>query len=488
MKSRIGYCWNRDYCPVAHAGTLVRVEDSALFVCPECARPLRAASTRAARFSHTPRLTAGAVVLLAALAAAFELWPSAPKPARLQPVWVRMEPAPQVPAIIPVQVAKLASRNLIPVEVTPLASRQLNALPPVQQVLALVAPAPVVALVPELIEVPSVLMRLTGDPALADQLVPLLAQAFLQSTGDQEVEILRSDRAIEVRGRSAAGLEAVIIVAATTTAAFAGLANGGAEVVFATRPPTTEERQALGKWREDDIAGSKAVTASLFLPVPSDPVAVAFVNFAGSPRARAEIAAAGFAPPVPPAPAPKPAAKKAVPPPAPAAPEAEKAPMPPAAPPKPAVAEAPPSPKVPEMPAMPPAPPAPAVADATAPGPNAAPPGPRAIMLPAGSKITFGPLKDVDMPAANPRMVFLQPGKTPRPPGKLQVDCMIQTSGVPTDCRQVSEHGDEDVSGVILQWLGSGAIRYSPATKDGHPVEERRVLTVNFREPAAHDD
>lgn len=476
MPSRLGYCWNRDYCPAAHAGTLLRVEDSALFVCPECARPLRAASKHTARVSHTPHLVGGAVVLMAASAAALTLWPSAPKPVRLAPVWVRMETAAPAPVAVAVAVAVQVRPLVVPVQVTVLASRQLGAVPPVQQVPMLVAPAPVAMLAPEPVEVPSVLMRMQGDPTLADQLMPRLVQAFLQSTGDQDVEISRSDSGTEVRGRSDAGLEAVNIVAAPSTAAFASLANGGAEVVFATQAPTTAERQGLGKWREDDVAVTSAATASLFVPVPSDPVAVAFVNFARSPRARGPIAAAGFAPPAPPAPAPKPAAKKVVP------PEA------PAAPPKPAVAEAPPAPTVPVVPATPAAPPAPSVADAVQPELGTTPPEPRRVVLPAGSKITFGPLKDVEMPAANPRMVFLQPGKTPRPPGKLQVNCMIQTSGVPTDCRQVSENGDQNVSGVILQWLGSGAIRYSPATKNGHPVEERRVLTVNFREPAAHDD
>lgn len=488
MPSRLGYCWNKDYCPVAHAGTMVRVEDSAVFVCPECARPLRVASKRTARVSRTPHLAAAAVVLMAASAAAVTLWPAAPKPVRLAPVWVRMEIAPPVPAAAPVRVtlppgsrpltAPPAAAPVAPVQVTALASRQLAAVPPMQQVPVLAAPAPAVMQAPEPVEVPSILMRLQGDPVLEDQLMPRLAQAFLRSTGDQDVEISRSASGAEVRGRSDAGLEAVNIVAAPTTTAFASLANGGAEVVFSARPPTLEERQGLGKWREDDIADSPTGTASLFVPVPSDPVAVAFVNFARSPKARAAIAAAGFAPPAPPAPpapAPKPASRKVVP------PEA------PAPPPKPAIAEAPPAPPSPELPATPPAPPAPSVAD-EAPELGTTPAGPRKIVLPAGSRITFGPLKDVEMPAANPRMVFLQPGKTPRPPGKLQVDCMIQTSGVPTDCRQVSEHGDQNVSDVILRWLGSGAIRYSPATKNGHLVEERRVLTVNFREPVAHDD
>src|ERR1700678_4106882 len=97
MPPRYGLCWNQDYCPVAHAHTLVRIDESALFVCPHCARPLRVASKRAARFSRTPQLAAGAALLAVVAAAAAWLWPPAPKPVRLSPMWVRMEEAPPAP-------------------------------------------------------------------------------------------------------------------------------------------------------------------------------------------------------------------------------------------------------------------------------------------------------------------------------------------------------------------------------------------------------
>lgn len=113
---------------------------------------------------------------------------------------------------------------------------------------------------------------------------------------------------------------------------------------------------------------------------------------------------------------------------------------------------------------------------------NTAPPGPhgpRAIVLPAGSKLSFGPLEGVNLPALPPRMIFASPAAT-RKPGSIDVDCKIGLDGIPTDCRKVADHGGGEVSDTILAWLGSGAIRYSPAIKDGRKVVARRVLTVNF--------
>src|SRR5271155_3089386 len=122
MPSRYGLCWNQDYCPVAHAHTLVRVDESALFVCPHCARPLRVASKGKARVSRTPQLAAAAAVLLVAVGAAGWLWPPAPKPVKVSPVWVRMEEQPPAPP--PVKVIAQVPIQL-PVQVTPLASRRL---------------------------------------------------------------------------------------------------------------------------------------------------------------------------------------------------------------------------------------------------------------------------------------------------------------------------------------------------------------------------
>ena len=61
------------------------------------------------------------------------------------------------------------------------------------------------------------------------------------------------------------------------------------------------------------------------------------------------------------------------------------------------------------------------------------------------------------MPVDQQRMIFLAPKSSNRAPGSLQVDCLIQTSGVPKDCKVLSAQGAEDVSGSILGWLASGA-------------------------------
>ena len=124
-----------------------------------------------------------------------------------------------------------------------------------------------------------------------------------------------------------------------------------------------------------------------------------------------------------------------------------------------------------------------------APAPPAAPqappaPGPRVIVLPPGSSLTFGPLKGVNLPSLPEHMMFVNPEQA-RKPGSIQVDCRIGLDGVPSDCRKIAEKGGADVSDTILAWLASGAIRYTPGMKDGHKVAERRVLTVNFGGPPA---
>jgi hypothetical protein len=115
--------------------------------------------------------------------------------------------------------------------------------------------------------------------------------------------------------------------------------------------------------------------------------------------------------------------------------------------------------------------------------PAAAPPATaatgRVIVLPPGSKLSFGPLQGVNLPQMPSHLSFVNPDAA-RKPGSVQADCKIGLDGVPSDCRKVAEKGAAEVSDTILAWLGSGAIRYSPAEKNGHKIVERRILTVNF--------
>ena len=61
----------------------------------------------------------------------------------------------------------------------------------------------------------------------------------------------------------------------------------------------------------------------------------------------------------------------------------------------------------------------------------------------------------------------------------MQVDCAIDASGVPQDCKLLSSLHSGGVSESILSWLSSGAIRY-PTTDANGQKGGRRVLTVKF--------
>jgi hypothetical protein len=105
----------------------------------------------------------------------------------------------------------------------------------------------------------------------------------------------------------------------------------------------------------------------------------------------------------------------------------------------------------------------------------------RIVQLPPGSKFTFGPLKDVRMPTMITQRVG-QPAHTggdKAAQGAMQVDCAIDASGVPQDCKLLSSLHSGGVSESILSWLTSGAIRY-PAKDANGQTGGRRVLTVKF--------
>jgi hypothetical protein len=444
MKPRFARCWNQDYCMLAHSRTLLCVDEGALFVCPECARPLRPAA--APTPSRRRALIRAGGMALALLISGFLAW--------------RYE----LPLITITKPQRLAQAMLPPTQPPP---ARKPAAPAPSPPVPVTPPSP--AAPPPPAEAPSIVLRLRGDPALAAVLLPQLAKGFLESSGDADVAIRRDGSLTDVRGHGTAGVEAITILATPAENAFTALADGGTEIVFAVRPPNAMERHVLGRVESQPVAATPGGAAALYVPLPADPTAGAFLEFARSAPGRALLAEAGFSgprsakpsarPPAPPRPMPKPPAT----------------PSPPAPTPLPPVAAATPAATPPEPGAQ--------LAGAA---PEDTPPAtPRIVHLPAGSKITFGPLKDVEMPSEQTRMIFLPQSTAPQAPGKMQVDCLIQTSGVPRDCHQVSATGAGQVSGAILAWLGSGAIRYGAAEKNGRKVEERRLLTVNFRQPTA---
>jgi hypothetical protein len=106
-------------------------------------------------------------------------------------------------------------------------------------------------------------------------------------------------------------------------------------------------------------------------------------------------------------------------------------------------------------------------------------PHPRTIYLPASARLTFGTYQPLKMPTQPPHLVFVRPDAAIRP-GSLKVDCKIGTDGIPSDCREIAHEGTAEAAAALMAWLPSGGIRYTPVVKDGHTVEERRVITVTF--------
>jgi hypothetical protein len=106
-------------------------------------------------------------------------------------------------------------------------------------------------------------------------------------------------------------------------------------------------------------------------------------------------------------------------------------------------------------------------------------PKPRTVTLPPAAQISFAPYQGIKLPKQTLHMYSISATGT-RAPGDVHADCKIGTDGIPTDCRQISHTGTQAEADAILAWLPSGGIRYTPKQKDGHPVAERRVLTVKF--------
>jgi predicted Zn finger-like uncharacterized protein len=67
--------------------------------------------------------------------------------------------------------------------------------------------------------------------------------------------------------------------------------------------------------------------------------------------------------------------------------------------------------------------------------------------------------------------------------GQVLVSCMIEADGMPNDCHATSLEGGNAFSVSVLQWLGSGRVRYRPALRGGQPVArlEHWNMTINPR-------
>jgi hypothetical protein len=124
-------------------------------------------------------------------------------------------------------------------------------------------------------------------------------------------------------------------------------------------------------------------------------------------------------------------------------------------------------------------------ADADPPPPAA---HPRIVVLPPTAQVSYAPFKDVNLPNL-PTRFFMAPRPAADKPkkGSLQVDCAIETTGVPSDCHVMNAKNAAAVSDALLAWLGSGMVHYTPKSENGHPVRSRRTLTLDFPAEAARN-
>ena len=69
-------------------------------------------------------------------------------------------------------------------------------------------------------------------------------------------------------------------------------------------------------------------------------------------------------------------------------------------------------------------------------------------------------------------------------PGRVVVDCVIETTGQPTACRVVDSSGGPAFASATMRWLsGPSHPLYRPSSKNGHPVREEHQWAVSFEPP-----
>jgi hypothetical protein len=427
-------CPNRDYCTISDQGRVLRLGLGAPFYCPECSHALvRAPDRRRRRQIHWPNVAASIIGGVAvAAAAAMLLRPAARQhPATAEPALSRFTwlPDPSLAAL------RSATIGLFP----PSGSDE---------------PAPRHR-------------RING---------PRVDRASVEATADLRAGIPvapamnwhddGTSQALAMPWRQAL-IMAALMTPSQPSAPRKGAGAGTDSAALGTRLPFTRPLAPPPRPTEDT---ARTLLAGVLTPIKlpakggaANPFRVAY----GVPPARAGLQAAA-APAPPKSRAARPADRRAKPA---AHVAAEKKPTPPPA----AVAQKPPV--------------AAAIhADADAADP--APPAPhrRVVMLPATARFSYAPLKDVNFPKLPPRFFMSSRATADKPKqGSLQVDCAIETTGVPSDCHVMNAKNAAAVSDALLAWLGSGMVHYTPKTEDGHPVRSRRTLTLDFPAEAARN-
>jgi TonB family protein len=65
--------------------------------------------------------------------------------------------------------------------------------------------------------------------------------------------------------------------------------------------------------------------------------------------------------------------------------------------------------------------------------------------------------------------------------GRVTVKCRIEASGAPTGCQVVGSYGGRAFDTSVLNWLGSGHVRFAPILHNGQAAAETHQWNVNFQ-------
>jgi hypothetical protein len=111
--------------------------------------------------------------------------------------------------------------------------------------------------------------------------------------------------------------------------------------------------------------------------------------------------------------------------------------------------------------------------------PAAAPQPGQTIALP-NFKMSYGPLNDVKLQDANGLFMTARPSAAKPARGSLLVDCVIETTGVPSNCHVLHAENAAGVQDAVLAMLVSGMVHKTPKTEGGHLVRARQTWTMEF--------
>jgi phosphate transport system substrate-binding protein len=212
-----GRCLNRDYCSLSDARRDILVEKNAEFVCPECARPLKASQATPSPGHALRKFAFGAAAALFAGGAAYAGY-----------TYHRLSTGAPVAGLQAVTASKAGIPS--PGKLPPAATTTAPIATAAASLASATAPAP-----------PSpaggrMLLRLASSNRLADGLVPKLAQAYLTSLGNSSVQAAPTPDQIRITSLHFGEQETVSIVTRNQSGWAAALRDGQIDLGLSSGP------------------------------------------------------------------------------------------------------------------------------------------------------------------------------------------------------------------------------------------------------------